>query len=79
MRTRPEAVVVMVVVTALSVLLVAGHTRWSGDELLRLTATHGINRGDLAVAALWAAGVASAWRLGRRRNGNDGGRGTRPR
>jgi hypothetical protein len=61
--TRFETIVIVIVLTAFAILLIAGHSWWSGEELLRLSTSHGINSGDLVILAAWATGVGAAWRL----------------
>jgi hypothetical protein len=53
---RVLIVLVLGVLSALTLLLVAGHGPWAGREIWRLDATHGLNSGDLPVLAMWAFG-----------------------
>ena len=64
---RPAlALLALAALSGLAVLLVLGHGAWSGPTLWRLTATHGVNVGDLAVLGAWATGCASVLALARR-------------
>lgn len=65
--TRPEALVLAVILTAFAFLLVAGHSRWAGSSLIYVVDNHGLNVGDVGVLVAWAAGMVLTWRLGRRR------------
>ncbi len=59
----------MLALTALAVMAVLGQNRLSGEVVLRLSATHGLHRSDVVVAALWFAGVLLClpWRRAPRR------------
>ncbi len=61
---RLSSLVVAVVLTAFAVLLVAGHSRWSGREIVAFSATHGLNVGDVWVLVAWLVGLAMTLRLG---------------
>ena len=45
--------------SALTVLLLAGHGPWSGEVLVSVTRHHGLNVGDLPVLAIWAIGTTA--------------------
>lgn len=60
--TRPVVLLLAVILTVLTGLLLAGHRPWSGDALVVITASHGLNTGDLPVVALWVVGLGCcAW------------------
>ncbi|WP_166391146.1 hypothetical protein [Nocardioides ochotonae] len=61
------ALVAALCLSALAVLLIAGHGPWSGRPLIPLSHGHGINVGDLPVFAFWGLGVAACLALGRPR------------
>ena len=42
--------------SALTLLLLAGHGPWAGHVLWALDPAHGLNTGDLPVLGLWAIG-----------------------
>lgn len=44
------------ILSALTLLLLAGHGPWAGQLLWRLDEAHGINVGDVPVLAMWALG-----------------------
>jgi hypothetical protein len=58
--------VVMTVLSCLAAILLRGDGPGSGDVLLALGDSHGINHGDVAILALWAIGMAAAGFLVRR-------------
>ena len=58
-------VVVMLVLTALTLALLAGHGPWSGHVLVVVSKTHGLDTGDVPVLAAWGVGAVSCWRLWR--------------
>lgn len=69
---RGAALVLMVALTATSVLAVAGSSRLSGPVLWTITEPrpghpdgHGVHLDDLFVVALWLAGLVTCWRLWR--------------
>ncbi len=50
------------ILSVLTLLLLAGHGPWSGDVILQLDDARGVNSGDLVVVPLWLAGMACcAW------------------
>ncbi len=53
--------------TAMTLLLLAGHGPWSGHVLVELTNRHGLNYGDLPILALWVIGLICCVALWRRR------------
>ncbi|WP_137293702.1 hypothetical protein [Nocardioides dongxiaopingii] len=60
--------VVVLVLTALSLLLVKGDGPGSGEMLLGITRQNGVNSGDLPIIGLWLVGVGccgALWRHGR--------------
>ncbi|QCW51849.1 hypothetical protein FE634_18135 [Nocardioides dongxiaopingii] len=60
--------VVVLVLTALSLLLVKGDGPGSGEMLLGITRQNGVNSGDLPIIGLWLVGVGccgALWRRGR--------------
>ena len=61
------ALVAALCLTALTVLLIAGHGPWSGRPLISLSHGHGINVGDLPVFGFWALGVVACALLARPR------------
>jgi hypothetical protein len=63
-QRRFEALVVSLVLTAFAVVLLAGHSRWAGRELVSVLPSHGLNTGDIWVLLAWAGGVAVTLRLG---------------
>jgi hypothetical protein len=63
---RFHVALVTLVLTGLTVAALAGHHAWSGPELFKIDGDHGVNLADLPVAACWAAGVYSCWRLWQR-------------
>ena len=44
-------VVIAGVITVLTILLIAGHGPWAGHEIIRISANHGVNDGDVPVIA----------------------------
>ena len=63
MLDRLCALLAVVVLTGFALLLVTGRYLADGPVLLSLSAEHGLHKGDLLVAAGWAAGVAAVLRL----------------
>jgi hypothetical protein len=63
---RVIAVLLVIVLTALTIAAVLGHGPLAGRELFGVTETHGVHVGDLTFAAAWAVGVACCWQLWRR-------------
>jgi hypothetical protein len=59
MRGPAAAVVVLlgVVLTVLTLLLLAGHGPWAGRQLFAFNVYHGINSGDVPVLLLWLVGM----------------------
>lgn len=56
--TRTRGALLIVVLTALLVLAVAGSSRLSGPTVLELVEDrHGVHLGDLVALALWTMGV----------------------
>ncbi len=66
MPTRLLAVLLGGVITALTLLLIAGHGPWAGEVLVTVSGSHGLNNGDLPVLGLWLAGIAGCAALVRR-------------
>jgi hypothetical protein len=58
MVSRGLVLVNFAAVTAVTLLLVAGHGPWAGHEIWKITETHGLNSGDLLPIGTWAV---SAW------------------
>ena len=54
-----------------AVMMVAGHAPWEGPEVLSLSTTHGLHRGDVFAVVPVAVGIAlAAWCLAQpRRDG----------
>ena len=71
MKQDHHAVVVglALVLSVLTLLLIAGHGPWAGEAIpgLTLSADHGLNTGDLPVLALWVVGMLGCGHLLRRR------------
>lgn len=59
--------VVAGVVTALTLLLLAGHGPWSGRIVWQATPDHGLNTGDVPVLVFWGVGMLACLLLLRRR------------
>ena len=59
-------VLLLGVLSALTLLLLAGHGPWSGDTIWRLDENHGLNSGDVPVLGMWAIGAALSLGLLRR-------------
>lgn len=53
MFARLSILLLVGVQTAFAFLLVAGHSRFSGETLMRFSPDHGVNGGDIPVIALW--------------------------
>ena len=53
------------IVTALTLLAVAGQRRFDGPLLLRLGQDHGVHAGDFLPVAFWLGGVVTCLYLGR--------------
>jgi len=70
---RLQAAALAVVITALTVFALAGHSRLSGPVLWGFgDTTHGIHRDDLVVAAIWLVGMVICALVARRPNGGRG-------
>lgn len=54
------------VLTALTLMLLAGHGPWSGRTLWQVTPNHGLNTGDVPVLAFWGVGMLACLLLLRR-------------
>jgi hypothetical protein len=51
--------------TALMLIALAGHGPAAGQVILRVSASHGVNQGDLLPLAVWASGLTACavlWR-----------------
>ncbi len=44
-----------------AVMMVAGHAPWEGPQVVSLSATHGLHRGDVVALVPVVAGVGLAW------------------
>jgi hypothetical protein len=55
----------ILLLTGLTVMSLAGHTPWDGNVILTLTATHGLHDGDVPVLAAWLLGMAGCFWLWR--------------
>ncbi len=66
---RTVVVGIALVLTILTLLLLAGHGPWAGEpiEIASLSDRHGLNTGDLPVFALWLVGMLGCGHLLRRR------------
>ena len=53
------------IVTALTLLAVAGQRRFDGPLLVRLGQDHGVHLGDFLPVAFWLGGLVTCLRLGR--------------
>ena len=65
MLERACLALVALALTVLSVIAVAGHSRFAGEVLFALTPTHGVDEGDVPVALTWLVGMiglAVLWR-----------------
>lgn len=58
MLARACVLLLVVVQTFFAFLLVAGHSRFSGDTLLKVSPDHGLNGGDIPVLVLWLVSMA---------------------
>jgi len=60
MKGPAAAVVVLLgmVLTVLTLLLLAGHGPWAGRQLIAFNVYHGINTGDVPVILLWLTGMS---------------------
>jgi hypothetical protein len=47
----------VLILTSLMVMSLAGHTPWDGTVLLAITATHGVHEGDVPVLGAWLLGL----------------------
>jgi hypothetical protein len=65
MRTSPAATVVGVALSALALLLIAGHGPWAGPTLIDVSQGHGLNVGDVPVLGAWVAGLVALRELDR--------------
>lgn len=54
---RAVAVLLALVLSLLTLLLLAGHGPWAGRTLIELGGRHGLNTGDVPVLTLWAVGM----------------------
>ena len=45
------------VITALTLMLLAGHGPWAGRTVWQVTPRHGLNTGDVPVLAFWGIGM----------------------
>ena len=54
------------VITALTLMLLAGHGPWSGRTVWQVTPNHGLNTGDVPVLAFWGVGMLACLLLLRR-------------
>ena len=65
MTNRQQLVLVLFgIVTALTVLALAGQRRFDGPLLVNLGQDHGVHLGDFIPVAFWLGGVAACLRLG---------------
>lgn len=64
--SRAIAVGLALVISILTLLLIAGHGPWSGRTLIAFDPYHGLNSGDLVVIVLWAVGMAGCGYLVRK-------------
>jgi hypothetical protein len=53
-------IIQLVVLTALALLLVRGDGPGSGEVLITLRGSHGVNSGDVPIVVLWVVGAAAA-------------------
>ena len=69
MRGPARAVVVLLglVLSVLTLLLIAGHGPWAGSTLVAFDDSHGLNTGDVPVLVLWVVGMAGCGYLVRKR------------
>ncbi|MBB6628471.1 hypothetical protein H5V45_14195 [Nocardioides sp. KIGAM211] len=44
------------IISALTLLLLAGHGPWAGHTIWRMDAAHGMNVGDIPVLGMWGIG-----------------------
>jgi len=68
--SRAYVVIVMGVLTGLTATLLAGHGPWAGHVLFSVSATHGLDAGDVPVLAGWLVGALCCWRLWKRADGS---------
>lgn len=64
MRSRLPLALAALCLTALAARAVAGHDLWAGRTLVSLTASHGIDSGDIPVMVIWLVGMGclvAAW------------------
>ena len=54
------------ILSALTLLLLAGHGPWAGSTIWRIDAAHGINAGDVPVFGMWLLGSVLCLSLLRR-------------
>lgn len=52
------AVLLALVISLLTLLLLAGHGPWAGHTIVDFGGLHGLNTGDIPVLLLWAVGMA---------------------
>lgn len=64
---RVTVILVWLVITGLTLALLAGHGPWSGREFLRITHSHGVNTGDVPVIVGWLLGSLACGVLWRSR------------
>ncbi|MDO9497322.1 MAG: hypothetical protein Q7J48_16580 [Nocardioides sp.] len=63
---RAVAVLLALVLSLLTLLLLAGHGPWAGRTLVELGGRHGLNTGDVPVLFLWGVGMGGCGYLFRR-------------
>ena len=63
MRQRVYVVLAALSMSVLALRAMAGHDSLSGRELFAVSATHGLDTGDLPVLALWFFGLACCYAL----------------
>ncbi|WP_341927819.1 hypothetical protein [Nocardioides psychrotolerans] len=54
---RAVVIGVALVLSVLTVLLIAGHGPWAGRTIFEINNRHGLNSGDVPVLVLWAVGM----------------------
>lgn len=67
MLDRGYVAVLLIVLSALTFALIAGHGPWAGEEVVAVTRDHGLNSGDIPILAFWLVGVLCCLGLWRRR------------
>lgn len=63
---RAVAVLLALVISVLTLLLLAGHGPWAGRTMVTFGKGHGLNTGDIPVLLLWALGMAGCGYLASR-------------